>query len=473
VNAAATIAPPVAPPRAWFQDPKLKAVTPLVVTPEGQVYGHLASWSSCHLESNALGERCVRAPRSKNGYAGFHTGYVTTSDGTDIPTGRVVAGAPHADPVWALNPTLVHYSHSGWVGADVRAGEDQFGVWVAGALRPDVTAEQVRALKASPLSGDWRMDPTTGELELVACLAVNAPGFGIARPQALVASTGTISAMFGVGSVGRDFSVIRNRVVGLKLEVLGMQTNATRRGAGVPAPPSRPRPAPRRNVTEMAAIVSGIREHALVASMGAPTASVQPWSGVIGAEGQLTGDNRLIAADALEWPPFPLPLRWAPIDNGGHDGAVVVGRIDSISRGDDGTINASGVIDLGSPQGQEVARQIEAGFAGGISMDLDSVDAAEAPVATGSKAGQTSQPALVTKIGRVRGATLVQIPAFHQAKVSLTGEPTNPPPTLPATDDGAPADSGDDGGDSFAVDCGCSGNLATVSEPVSYVLTAN
>lgn len=192
---------PVAPPKAWFDQPKLDGVTPITVTKDGRIYGHLATWDACHMESKGLGSSCVRAPRSGNGYAGFHLGYVTTAEGVDVPTGRIVAGAPHADPVWGLNPTLVHYSHSGWVGADVRVGEDRYGIWVAGALRPDISANQLRALKAAPLSGDWREDPRTGRLELVTALAVTAPGFQVPRPMALVASMGNVTTMQAVGLV--------------------------------------------------------------------------------------------------------------------------------------------------------------------------------------------------------------------------------------------------------------------------------
>jgi hypothetical protein len=444
-----TNAPPVAPPKSWFSNPNLNAVTPITVTKEGRVFGHIASFSSCHTESTALGEACVRAPRSRNDYADFHLGTLTTEEGDDVAVGHIVAGAPHADPVWGLDSTLVHYSHSGWVGADVRAGEDRYGVWVSGALRPDISPSQLRALKASPLSGDWRTDPSTQALELVAVLAVNAPGFRVPRPHALIASNGFVQSIIAVGAVGPDI-VTASRRREVKLKAIGFRMDDIRRGTGVPVPRTKPRPTPRRNVAELAAIVADIRESALIASMSASTAKVQPWTGVIGAERQLTGDNRLIAADALEWAPFPLPLRWAPVDNGGHDGAVVVGKIDSISRGDDGVIHASGVIDLGSTAGQEVARQIRAGFAGGISLDLDSVDSTEAPVTTAGKTGSTTQPALVTKEGRVRAATLVAIPAFHSAKISLNGQPTNPPPPLRA------ADSGADFTQSYAADdCGC------------------
>jgi hypothetical protein len=80
----------------------------------------------------------------------------------------------------------------------VAVGEDAHGIWVAGALRPDVTADKVRALRASPLSGDWRR--IGNNLELVAALAVNTPGFPIPRPSGLVAS-GHVQSLVASGMV--------------------------------------------------------------------------------------------------------------------------------------------------------------------------------------------------------------------------------------------------------------------------------
>ncbi|TLK47447.1 hypothetical protein [Glutamicibacter sp. V16R2B1] len=88
-----------------------------------------------------------------------------------------------------------HHDHTCHAVAYVAAGEDEHGIWVAGALRPDATDEQIRVLRASPLSGDWRS--WGGNLELIAALAVNTPGFPVLRqvvaggvPQALVAAAG-------------------------------------------------------------------------------------------------------------------------------------------------------------------------------------------------------------------------------------------------------------------------------------------
>lgn len=168
--------------------------------------------------------------------------------------------------------------------------------------------------------------------------------------------------------------------------------------------------------------IAPIRVAALVASMSAPGATVQPWSGVIGAEGKLTGDGRLIDHEALTWATFPLPLRWVAADHGGHDGAVIVGRIDAVKRSGDGLIHASGVIDLGSPEGREAARLIGGGFLSGVSVDLDSTDTEPRTVKLTIGGGTATKAAAVTSSGRVRAATLVAIPAFDVARIALSGE---------------------------------------------------
>ncbi len=68
--------------------------------------------------------------------------------------------------------------------ADCSAGDDDYGIWVAGSVRPGVTDEQTREFRALAPSGDWRK--IAGHLELVACVQVPVPGFPV--PRALAAS---------------------------------------------------------------------------------------------------------------------------------------------------------------------------------------------------------------------------------------------------------------------------------------------
>lgn len=191
--ALAASAAPLVPPKVWFENPKLNGPQPLTVTDDGQVFGHVATWNSTHIGL----PRATRPPRSQSNYAYFRKGVLRT-DGGDVHVGQLTLTGGHASMQASANEAIKHYDDTRSAVADVTAGEDQHGIWVAGALRPDVTPNQVRAFRASAQSGDWR--PINGKLELVAICAVNVPGFPIARPQVLVAG-GQIQALVAAGAL--------------------------------------------------------------------------------------------------------------------------------------------------------------------------------------------------------------------------------------------------------------------------------
>jgi hypothetical protein len=179
-----------APPAEWFADPGLDRPTPLTVTADGRVFGHIATWGTCH---TGFAGQCITPPHSRSGYSLFHTGEVLTSDGQRVAVGRITAGTGHASTRLAAIPAAAHYDDTGYGVADVVAGEDRHGIYVAGAVRASAGSEQVETLRASPPSGDWRR--VNGAMELVATLAVNSPGFPVPRariasgqPEALVAA---------------------------------------------------------------------------------------------------------------------------------------------------------------------------------------------------------------------------------------------------------------------------------------------
>lgn len=183
-------AAPVIPPRSWFKQPKLAGPTPITVSEDGQVFGHIAAWNVNHI--GLPGQ--TRPPRSRSNYQYFRTGVLRTDDG-DIPVGQLTLSGGHAPLHASAADAVKHYDDTASAIADVTAGEDQFGIWVSGALRPEATPEQVRALRASAPSGDWR--PINGRLELVAVCQVNVPGFPVAR--AMVAG-GAITALVAAGA---------------------------------------------------------------------------------------------------------------------------------------------------------------------------------------------------------------------------------------------------------------------------------
>ena len=164
-----------------FSDPMFTAPTPLTITRDGRVFGHLATWGTCHI---GLSGQCVTPPQSRTGYAYFRTGEVLTESGDPVAVGHITLGTGHAEAALAAGPAVEHYDHTGTVVADVAAGEDEYGIWIAGRLRSDLPAAVVDTLRAAALSGDWRR--IGGSMELVAALAVNVPGFPIPRIKTAV-----------------------------------------------------------------------------------------------------------------------------------------------------------------------------------------------------------------------------------------------------------------------------------------------
>lgn len=190
------IQPPVCPPADWFSDPGLQRETPLTVTDDGQVLGHIATWSTCHV---GFPSECVTPPRSGTDYQHFLVGEILCDDGSRHAVGKITMATGHAPLRANAARAAAHYDDTGTAVADVTVGEDAFGIWASGALRPDVTPEQIRSLMASPPSGDWRRIGTS--LEMVAVLAVNAPGFPTPRVRE---AEGMVAALVAGAHIERD-----------------------------------------------------------------------------------------------------------------------------------------------------------------------------------------------------------------------------------------------------------------------------
>jgi len=158
-----------------------------------------------------------------------------------------------------------------------------------------------------------------------------------------------------------------------------------------------------------------------------------------------TGDGRRFAPGAIVSAEPPLPIRYVREDVGGHDGAMVVGRMDDITVEEGAIYGIITMFDDVDPQkmptlSETVAEAMKLMDEGvlGLSVDLDDFDAEV--VAKGTDTPITSEdmdplieeeiededgPAeeeelelLITK-GRIRAATLVDIPAFAETKGSF------------------------------------------------------
>jgi len=186
-------APEWKPPVAWFSDPRLSVPTPITVSGEGRLYGHAARWGECHIGQTGV---CVSPPHETD-HPYFLTGAVTLFDDTEVSVGQITVGTSHAPLNLGAAPASQHYDHTGWAVADVVVGNDDIGIWVAGAIRPNAEPMRVHELKAAgQVSGDWRR--IGGQLRLVGLLAVNVPGFPVPKMRARV-TAGVQHALVAAG----------------------------------------------------------------------------------------------------------------------------------------------------------------------------------------------------------------------------------------------------------------------------------
>ena len=92
--------------------------------------------------------------------------------------------------------------------------DGRHGIWLAGAVRSDLTPEGLRDMRANPPSGDWRS--LNNSLELVAALSVVVPGFPIPRSQLALSASAGISALILPGV--QDDDAVRATVAGVPAE---------------------------------------------------------------------------------------------------------------------------------------------------------------------------------------------------------------------------------------------------------------
>lgn len=167
--------------------------------------------------------------------------------------------------------------------------------------------------------------------------------------------------------------------------------------------------------------------------MSDTSAATAPWRGPLTVEGIETGDGREFDSGSLTWADLPLPLRWNRVDSHGGETrteAVNVGNITKIWREDSGLIMGEGMLDLGDEDGQKVHGKIQGKFLRGVSVDVDSIKDADMeliwaePDPEGSDADEFAKlfaapEKIVFHKGRIRAATLVDIPAFAEAYIAL------------------------------------------------------
>jgi hypothetical protein len=188
IAAAHTVVIPDAPPEHWFAEPTdVPQHGSLTITDEGRVYGWLAPAGVRH---RAFPDRPVMAPM---GNVDYHQRFLSketiVAGGGRVVAGPITMNCGHASPFSTdYEARAEHYDNSCAVFARVNIGERPgAGVWVAGALMPGVTPDQIVRAMMCQLSGDWQPHPDRrGWKEFVAALLVPVPGFPMGRSQASV-----------------------------------------------------------------------------------------------------------------------------------------------------------------------------------------------------------------------------------------------------------------------------------------------
>lgn len=200
-----------------FALPELDGPTPITWDWEaGRVYGHIATWATCHVGYEGV---CVTPPREDDSYSWFNRFTVETGDGDQITAGRITLGGRHAGLSLGAAATMAEYDAK-TTAAHVRAYADAYGIVVAGPIEPGLSASDRAVLERRKVSGDWR--EIGGHLSLVEVLALSPgprahsePGFPVethsvnGRQVSLTASLGPdpASATFRAGK-GLDVAQI-------------------------------------------------------------------------------------------------------------------------------------------------------------------------------------------------------------------------------------------------------------------------
>lgn len=191
---------PDAPPAAWFSAQPMDEPQSFVVYPDGRCYGLVAEWGTCHIGNS---RRCVEVPRS-NDFRSFYTGKrILTREGEMLAVGPIFMDTVHPNLLKDASDAQAFYAHTGCAVADVRLHTNEWGIVAAGCIRPDASPTQIRRLRASDISPDWR--PMGGEHRLVSLLAVNTSGFLV---EGIAASAGRFQPWGVFDSVSKNVGAL-------------------------------------------------------------------------------------------------------------------------------------------------------------------------------------------------------------------------------------------------------------------------
>lgn len=175
---------PLHPPARFFDKPDwLDVGQKLAVVTDGpdagRVAGYVSGWDTCIIDGS---QGCWTPPPSPTAYRGAMQGETLTAEGELIPTANVGGGVNHARLSESFQGAVKHYENTASATLRVQFGEDDYGVWFAGAAWPELADErEVAMLRAAAVSGDWRYRPELGAVDMAGVQLVNNPGLPLVR----------------------------------------------------------------------------------------------------------------------------------------------------------------------------------------------------------------------------------------------------------------------------------------------------
>ena len=193
-------------PAAWFEQPNLDQITPITVTEDGRVFGHIATHDTCHVGHRDV---CMTAPFDESGFPHFNRYLFETEPGQHVQVGRLTVGHgqytnrcaccrgndDHCCNHVSAAAAMAHHDQLATV-AWVRAFEDQANnaIVITGVVDPGASVEDLRALGRRRVSGDWR--DIGGGLSLVEVLVLSRekPGFPLPRARQVAGRMASLTA---------------------------------------------------------------------------------------------------------------------------------------------------------------------------------------------------------------------------------------------------------------------------------------
>ena len=215
------------PPIEWFRQKRNDQPYPWTVEQSGYCHGYASLWGQRHI---SFAGEWISPPRATDGYRNACNKQTWVAEGDRVFTTAVfVNGGFHAPTNVPMTGPEVRawYEQNAIAAADVAVYEDEHGIFVTGAVRPDLDPFSLRELSSSDVSPDWRDD--RGGLTMYGLLSVGTSGFVVPAADtnhrlALVAS----GARAHGGQRARERYVVRDGAV-VAAQGLGRPVHGERR----------------------------------------------------------------------------------------------------------------------------------------------------------------------------------------------------------------------------------------------------